>query len=56
MVGRIAHHRDLGMRGLTIGTPDCMIAATVLAYGQTIATLNHAHFQRIAGLRLADIG
>ena len=47
--------RDLGLRGLTIGTPDCMIAATALAYGQTLATLNVGHFRRIDGLSLAEV-
>jgi predicted nucleic acid-binding protein len=47
--------RKLGLSGLTIGTPDCMIAATALAYGQTLATLNTGHFSRIDGLSLADI-
>lgn len=45
--------RDLGRRGLRIGTPDCMIAATALAYDQSLVTLNKSHFMRVTGLRLA---
>ena len=44
--------RELGLRRLTIGTPDCMIAATALAYGQTLVTLNHSHFERVVGLKV----
>jgi predicted nucleic acid-binding protein len=44
--------RDLSRRGQRIGTPDCMIAATAIAYDQSVVTLNHAHFSRIAGLRV----
>jgi len=44
--------RDLGLRGERIGTPDCMIAATAIAYGQSLVTLNQSHFCRIAGLRV----
>lgn len=44
--------RDLGRKGLRIGTPDCMIAATALAYDQPLVTLNRSHFARIAGLRV----
>jgi tRNA(fMet)-specific endonuclease VapC len=44
--------RDLGRRGLAIGTPDCMIAATAIAYNQPVVTLNHSHFARVEGLRV----
>ena len=44
--------RDLGRRGQRIGTPDCMIAATALAYGQALVTLNQEHFRRVTGLRV----
>ncbi len=45
--------RDLSRRGLRIGTPDCMIAATAIGYGQPLKTLNRSHFERIGGLILA---
>ena len=44
--------RDLSRRGLRIGTADCMIAATAIAYSQSVVTLNRAHFARIIGLRV----
>jgi predicted nucleic acid-binding protein len=44
--------RDLGRRGEKIGTPDCMIAATALAYRQSLVSLNQSHFARVAGLRI----
>lgn len=44
--------RDLGIRRQRIGTPDCMIAATALAYNQSVVTLNHKHFSRVRGLRV----
>jgi predicted nucleic acid-binding protein len=44
--------RDLSRRGLGIGTPDCMIAATAITYGQRLVTLNQTHFSRIAGLAI----
>ncbi len=44
--------RDLSRRGQRIGTPDCMIAATAIAYGQAMVTLNQAHFSRVNGLRV----
>ena len=44
--------RGLSLRGLPIGTPDCMIAATAMAYAQPVVTLNVSHFSRVTGLRL----
>lgn len=44
--------RDLSRRGQRIGAPDCMIAATAIAYGQPLVTLNRSHFSRVTGLRV----
>lgn len=46
--------RELSRRGEKIGTPDCMIAATAIAYGQAVKTLNRAHLGRVKGLVLAQ--
>ncbi len=45
--------RDLGLRGLSIGTPDCMFATAALAYGLTVLTLNRSHFERVTGLKVS---
>ena len=38
--------------GTPIGIPDAMIAATALAAHRSVVTLNHRHFERVAGLRV----
>jgi tRNA(fMet)-specific endonuclease VapC len=43
---------DLRQRGLVIGDPDVLIAATALHYDLTLVTQNFRHFQRIPGLAL----
>ncbi len=60
MTRPIAHHYgiirgDLRQRGLSIGDPDIMIAATALHRSLTLVTQNLRHFQRIRGLTLYEI-
>ena len=43
---------DLVLSGDIIGPHDLLIAATALAHGQALATLNHREFARVPGLRL----
>jgi tRNA(fMet)-specific endonuclease VapC len=43
---------DLAQEGITMGAHDLLIAATALARGWTLATLNAREFARIPGLRL----
>ena len=43
---------ELARRGKTIGPHDLLIAATALARGEKLATLNHAEFRRVPGLQL----
>lgn len=43
---------DLVQQGAIIGPHDLLIAATALAYGQPVATLNQREFARVPGLRL----
>lgn len=45
---------DLESRGSMIGAHDLQIAATALALGHEVATLNVREFQRVAGLRVVD--
>lgn len=44
----------LKSKGLTIGTQDLLIGATVLASGLSLLTRNIDHFSVIEGLRIAD--
>lgn len=44
----------LARRGEPIGTFDTLIAAHALACGLTLVTNNTKHFQRVAGLKLAN--
>ncbi len=39
--------------GIRIGSHDMQIAATCLAFGHEIATLNRGEFERVQNLRLA---
>lgn len=43
---------NLRRRGLTIGDPDIMIAATALHHSLTLVTQNLRHFQHVTGLTL----
>jgi len=45
----------LASNGTPIGPHDAIIAATALARGDSVATLNHGEFARVPGLRLIDI-
>lgn len=49
-------HADLWVallrQGKMIGPHDLLIAATALARGEKVATLNHAEFRRVPGLQL----
>ena len=46
---------DLAKRGEVIAQQDMLVAATALARGYELATLNRKAFGRVAGLRLAAI-
>lgn len=46
---------ELEARGVMIGPHDLQIAATGLAAGHEIATLNVQEFQRVPSLRLVDV-
>jgi tRNA(fMet)-specific endonuclease VapC len=46
----------LAAGGKVIGAHDLLIAATALAHGHSLATLNRGEFARVPGLRLADLG
>lgn len=45
---------DLLDRGLTIATPDLLIAATALVHGFTVATHNTQDYTNVPGLLLTD--
>ena len=45
---------DLASRGKMIGPHDLIIAATALARGYTVATLNAGEFSRVTGLYVFD--
>lgn len=46
---------DLALQGAMIGPHDLLIAATALARGEALATLNHREFGRVPGLRLTPV-
>lgn len=46
---------DLSRAGMVIGPHDLLIAATALARGEALATLNQREFSRVAGLRLVAL-
>jgi predicted nucleic acid-binding protein len=46
----VRHSRSTGT---TLGVPDAIIAATAVAHGLSLVTLNRAHFEGIPGLKLA---
>jgi tRNA(fMet)-specific endonuclease VapC len=41
--------------GALIGSHDLWIAATALAYGMTVATVNARHFERVPGLEVLAV-
>lgn len=45
---------ELAQHGLTVGTKDVEIAATAVARGWSVATLNRTDFARIPGVELAE--
>ena len=45
---------ELTQQGIMIGTKDVEIAATAVARGWSVATLNRADFARIPGVELAE--
>ncbi len=45
---------DLEIEGRRIGAHDLLIAATCLAFGHCLATLNEGEFERVEGLELAN--
>ena len=47
-------YRDLKARNQLLSLPDIFIAATALAHGLPLATLNRKHFERIDSLQLAE--
>jgi tRNA(fMet)-specific endonuclease VapC len=47
--------RNLQRAGEPIGMADSLIAGTVLSHGATLLTRNRRHFERVSGLRLADL-
>ena len=47
---------QLARKGEPIGTFDTLIAAHALACGVTLVSSNTKHFQRVAGLKLANWG
>ncbi len=46
---------ELASAGMIVGPHDMIIAATALARGDEVATLNPREFRRIPGLRLASL-
>ncbi|MDH5804816.1 MAG: PIN domain-containing protein [Gemmatimonadota bacterium] len=47
---------DLVKRGELIAHQDMLVAATALARGYELATINRKAFELVAGLRLAEVG
>ena len=45
----------LAARGAVIGAHDMLVAATAIAQGAALATLNQKEFARVPGLRLLDV-
>lgn len=46
---------DLARTRMLIGPHDMLIAATAIAHGEPVATLNRDEFSRASGVRLLDI-
>jgi predicted nucleic acid-binding protein len=47
--------REQAERGRTLSVPDAIIAATAIAHGLTLLTLNTTDFQEIPGLNIASL-
>ena len=47
--------RSLDRSGASIGMADSLIAGITLTHGATLLTRNRRHFERVTGLRLADL-
>jgi predicted nucleic acid-binding protein len=47
--------REGADRGQPLGVPDAIIAATAIAHGLTLVTLNRADFEGIPGLSIAPL-
>ncbi len=47
-------HADLTARGESIGMGDCLIAGICVQNGVGLLTRNRRHFERVAGLKLAE--
>lgn len=50
-----AARRELERRGETIGMADYLIAGICLSRSATLVTRDRRHFERVPGLRLADL-
>ena len=48
-------NRDLQTAGESIGMADSLIAGIVLSHAATLLTRNRRHFERVRGLRLAEL-
>lgn len=46
---------ELEMTGKLIGPHDLLIAATAMEHDHSLATLNHAEFSNVPGLKLEDV-
>ncbi len=46
---------ELRSRGFTIGFADALIAATAMARGDGVATLNGKHFRRVPQLNVLEM-
>jgi tRNA(fMet)-specific endonuclease VapC len=51
-----AIRRDLDRAGQTIGMADSLIAGIALTHGVRLFTRNRKHFERVAHLKLVDVG
>jgi predicted nucleic acid-binding protein len=51
-----AVHRELASNGKGIGTADSLIAGICRHRSLPLLTRNRGHFERVSGLRLADLG
>jgi predicted nucleic acid-binding protein len=51
-----AVRRELDRTGQTIGMADSLIAGIALTHGVRLFTRNRKHFERVANLKLVDLG
>ena len=54
--GMVAERAGRIRRGSGLLTPDALIAATALVHRLGLVTRNRRHFERVRGLRFADLG